>query len=267
MQAVIGIFQPFGVDLFCLGRKFLVYNLVSRNLKTKYRRSVFGVFWTVLTPFAMGTMYYFVFKLVMKVQIPHYVAFIMSGVLPWTFMVQTIMEGIEAIVGNWQLVTKVPVPLQVLTLTGALTNLVTLALATPVLIGAALVSGVSLGPSIILLPVCFVLLFMLGYGFAFIVSVAYVFFRDLRHLVGILMQIWFYATPVVYSETMIPERFRWVFWLNPIAPVLSAIRRILVQGEWPEALPFGASVGYAVLIIFVCAMIQKRFASGLVEQL
>jgi ABC-type polysaccharide/polyol phosphate export permease len=255
------------VDLFCLGRKFLVYNMVSRNLKTKYRRSVFGVFWTVLTPFAMGTVYYFVFKLVLKIQIPHYVAFIMSGVLPWTFFSQTLMEGMESIVGNWALVTKVPIPLQTFPFTGALTNLVTLILAVPILLVAALVSDVHLGFSLVLLPVYFVLIFLLAYGFALILSITFVFFRDLRHLMGIVMQIWFYATPVVYSEAMIPARFRWVFWINPVAPVLSGIRSILVEGAWPDAGGLVAGTGWAFATIGACAVIQKRWSHGVVEQL
>src|SRR5689334_7103760 len=101
--------RPLGVDLFCLGKKFLVFNLVSRNLKLKYRRSVLGVFWTLLSPIAMGMVYYFIFKVILKVQMPYYLAFILSGVLPWTFFNQTILEGLESVVGSWSIVTKVPI--------------------------------------------------------------------------------------------------------------------------------------------------------------
>jgi ABC-type polysaccharide/polyol phosphate export permease len=228
---------------------------------------VLGVYWTVLTPFAMGMIYYFVFKMVMKVQIPHYVAFIMSGVLPWTFFAQTLLEGMEAIVSNWALVTKVPIPLQTFPFTGALTNLVTLGLATPVLLVAALISGVTLGPSLVLLPLYFILLFLLAYGFATVLSVTFVFFRDLRHLMGIVMQIWFYASPVVYAESMIPERFRWVLWVNPVAPILTGIREILVAGSWPGAEGLLASVAWASAVTLACAYLQMRLAHGVVEQL
>src|SRR4051794_1756265 len=97
---LLAVFQPFGIDLFCLGKKFLVFNLVSRNLKIKYHRSVLGLFWTLINPLAITLIFYFVFKVVLNVQIPHYLAFILSGMLPWSFFNQTMMEGMEAIVAN-----------------------------------------------------------------------------------------------------------------------------------------------------------------------
>jgi ABC-type polysaccharide/polyol phosphate export permease len=138
------LIKPLGVDLFCVGKKFLVFNLVSRNLKIKYRRSILGIFWTLLSPVAMGFVYYFVFKVILKVQIPHYLAFILSGVLPWSFFAQTVLEGMESIVSNWSIVTKVPIPIQVFSYVNAVTNLTTLFLALPVFIGAAYFTDVPL---------------------------------------------------------------------------------------------------------------------------
>src|SRR3954453_19323172 len=100
MQAILN-FRPLGIDFFCLGKKFLVYNMVSRNLKIKYRRSVLGVFWTLLSPIAMTVVYYFVFKVILQVRMPHYLVFILSGVLPWTFFSQSLSEGMESIAGSW----------------------------------------------------------------------------------------------------------------------------------------------------------------------
>src|SRR3954471_24738544 len=99
-------FRPLGVDFFCFGKKFLVFNLVSRNLKIKYRRSVLGVFWTLLSPLAMAVIYYFVFRVVLNVRIDHYAVFILSGVLPWSFFGVTTLEGLDSILGNGSLISK-----------------------------------------------------------------------------------------------------------------------------------------------------------------
>src|SRR6202035_5870261 len=131
----------FGIDIFCVSKKFLVFNLVGRNLKVKYRRSVLGVLWTLLSPLATVMIFYFVFKVILKVQIPHYMAFLVSGVLPWSFFSQTINEGMDSIVGNAGIAAKVPVPIQIFPLVGAITNFITLFLALPVILGISILTS------------------------------------------------------------------------------------------------------------------------------
>ncbi len=220
-------------DPFCLRKKFLVFNLVSRNLKIKYRRSIVGIFWTLLSPTAMGFVYYFVFKIILKVQIPHYLAFVLSGVMPWAFFNQTVLEGMESIVGNWGIVSKVPIPIQVFSYVNALTNLTTLFLAIPVLIGASVFTDVPLSLSVLCLPFLLLALFLIAYFVSLILSILFVFFRDLRHLMGIILQLWFYATPVIYEEGMIPNKHRWIIEVNPLATVFIAIHKVMAQGVWP----------------------------------
>src|SRR3954462_3483713 len=164
MQAILN-FRPMGVDFFCLGKKFLVFNLVSRNLKIKYRRSVLGVFWTLLSPLAMAFIYFFVFQVVLKVKIDHYAVFILTGVLPWSFFGVTTMEGLDSILGNGSLISKVPVPTQGFPFVVSVTNLVTLVLSLPVLMGAALLSRVDIGWPILLFPFYLAALFLIAYSF------------------------------------------------------------------------------------------------------
>ncbi len=259
--------QPLGIDLFCFGKKFLVFNLVNRNLKVKYRRSILGVLWTLLVPLSMGIIYYMVFNLFLKVKIPHYLSFILSGVIPFSFFTQSILEGMESIVGNWGLASKIPMPLQIFPYVGTLTNLVTLSLSLPILIGAALISKVSIGYSILVLPFYFLLLFGMSYGLALILAIAFVYFRDLRHLMGIILQIWFYGTPVVYSHSMIPDQFHWILFANPIGSLFVAFHAILVEGSFPQWIYTAVSIGWAVGILFLSALIYKYTAKGMVEQI
>lgn len=191
MTALVQLLQPLGVDLFCLGKKFLVFNIVSRNLKIKYRRSVFGVLWTLLAPLAMAVIYYFVFKIVLNIKLPNYQVFILSGVLPWAFFSQSILEGMESIVQNWSLVSKIPIPLQVFPWSCSVTNWVTLLMSLPILLGVAWLSGVGFHPAQAFILVYFLALFLISYGISLILAVGFVYLRDLRHLTGILIQIWF----------------------------------------------------------------------------
>ncbi len=253
------------VDFFCLGKKYLVFNLVSRNLKVKYRRSIFGVLWTLLAPVGTAIVYYFVFKVILAVRIAQYPLFIMTGVMFWTFFAQTVMESMESLVGNWGLISKVPIPLQIFPYTGALTNLVNLLISLPVLVGVAFASGVVPGWSFLLLPYYAFCLFLMAYGFGFIMAVAFVYFRDLRHLMGIIIQIWFYSTPIVYAEDMIPEKYRWILTLNPLGKTFQGLHGI-VSGTVNVA-DLGWSLSWGVAILLAAMLLNRSLVKGVVERI
>jgi ABC-2 type transport system permease protein len=259
--------RPFGQDLFCFGRKFLVYNLVSRNLKIKYRRSILGVFWSMLSPIAMAGMYYFVFNLVLKVRMPHYLVFVLSGTLAWSYFAQTVTEGMESIVGNQSMVTKVPVPIQIFSLSGALTNLINLALSLPILVAAALLTSTPLGAPLLAVPFYIGALFLIAYGTALIFAITFVYFRDLRHILGIVMQVWMYATPIFYDEAMVPAQFRFITYLNPLAAICTGLHRAFVQCAWPIPAHIGIILAWVAIVSSAALALQVRFARQVPENL
>ncbi len=267
MAILESLLQPAGVDLFCTGKKFLVYNMVGRNLKIKYRRSFLGFFWTLLNPLAMALVFYFVFKVILKVQIPHYMAFILSGMLPWSFFSQSVIENMESLVGNIGLLTKVPIPVQAFPFVGTITNAITLTLALPILLGVALITDVQLGPSLLSLGFFIPALFLITYGLSLLLAVTFVYFRDLRHIIGILMQLWFYATPVVYNESMIPERFKWISYANPVGCIFTAFHHIIVYGTWPTQDQVVTTSLWVILFLTLAAFVRKFLCNELVEQL
>ena len=263
------LFFPFGVDFFCFGKKFLVFNMISRNLKVKYRRSVFGFFWTLLGPVAMAAMYYFVFKIVLNVQIPHYLVFILSGILPWTFVSQSLFEATESIVGSWGLVSKVPIPVQIFSYVGTLTNLSTLMLAIPVMVGAAAFSGAptNLPLAIVVLPVLFLFLFLMTYSMGLILSVSFVYLRDLKHVLGIFIQLCFYGTPILYEHSMVPEKYAWALDVNPLAPVFMSIHDVLMRGHLPQLKQQILIAGWAGALYLASALFYRKLGSGIVEKI
>lgn len=260
-------FQPMGVDLFCTSKKFLVFNLVSRNLKIKYRRSLLGLLWTLAHPLAMTAIYYFVFKVILQVKMAHYLVFMLSGVLTWSFFSATLSEGLESLVGNFGLLTKVPIPIQVFSYVGTITNVVTWILSLPVLLSAAWISGTGMGWSLFVLPYFVVLLFLVSYGVSLILSMAFVFFRDLRHILGLGLQLWFYATPVIYDESMIPEKYKWLLNLNPVAKIFTGIHGIFVEGRWPSQSELGVPFLWTLAIVLLALFLRRRWSDQLVENL
>lgn len=261
------LLRPMGIDIFCLGRKFLVYNLVGRNLKVKYHRSFFGFFWTLLVPLGTAGVYYFVFQRILKVSIPNYLAFIICGQLPWVFFSSTVLEGLESISGNFGLISKVPVPIQIFPFVGALTNLITLLLSMPVLIAIAAFSEVPMGPAYFFLPIYYGLLFLIAYPVSLVMGMAFIYFRDLRHLMGIFMQLWFWGTPVLYSENMIPERFQWLLFANPVGTLFVEFHRVVLYGLWPDLTNLTVTCAWAVLGFFASIRIQNFVGNTLVEHI
>ncbi|MBU6374543.1 MAG: ABC transporter permease [Bdellovibrionales bacterium] len=261
------LLYPAGIDLFCTGKKFLVYNMVSRNLKIKYRRSVLGIFWTLLNPLALATIYYFVFKVVMNVQLPNYLPFILSGVLPWAFFSQSVSESTESFVANAGLLTKVPVPIQVFPYVGVLTNFVTLVLATPIILVAAWLHQTPITAAYFLFPFYGLALFAMAYSASIVLAISFVYFRDLKHLVGLILQIWFYASPIVYREQMIPEKYRWILFFNPLGQIFEGIHSVLLDGQAPSVWSLATVCFWVFVFLAVALFFQKRLCRELVESL
>lgn len=258
---------PFGIDMFCLRRKFLLANFVARNLKLKYRRSFLGFAWSLVVPLTTATMYYIVFQLIARIHVPHYVLYIVSGVLPWTAFVQSVTESLESIVANDSLITRIPIPSQVFPLNLCVTNFINLLFSLPVILFITWWEGMHLSAAFLALPFIFALLILTAYSLGLILAVAFVYFRDLKHITSLVMQLWMYATPIVYTVDMIPERFRWIFYANPIAPTISCIRDIVMRGELPGRENFLLMLIWVAALYLAASLCFKSFRSFLAENL
>lgn len=264
LATVSRFLKPFDFDLFCTGKKFLIFNLVSRDLKIKYRRSFLGFFWTILHPLGLCGIYYLVFQVVLKIGIPNYVIFIISGVIPWTFFSTSIIEGTDTLIGNASLLTKVPVPPQTFPLVACLTNFITFFLAIPIMISVGLASGVNYGTELLFIPILSLILFSFAHSLSLILSVAYVYLRDLKHAIGLLIQVWFYATPILYKPEMIPSHLQFFIYINPLGGLFCSFHRVFL-GEWPLAQELGISALWALGFYFLALFVQIKAAKRALE--
>lgn len=256
-----------GFDAFCLGKKFLVYNLVDRNLKVKYRRSFLGFFWTILNPLAMSAIYYFVFKVVMRVEKPHYLPFLLCGVLPWSFFAQSMGESTESIVANQGLITKIPIPIHVFPYVVTLTNFSTLLFAVPVIFGLSFLSGVAPSFDMLWVFYFFAALLFLSYAFGTILAIFYVYLRDLKHAIGLLLQIWLYATPIIYDSSMIPEKYKWVLLINPVGSIFEGIHESMLGSKGNILMHALFSFIWCLIALLVLRITYSKLKSELVERL
>ena len=243
----------------------LLYNLVARDLKSRYRGSALGLLWTVLTPLFMALIYIFFLRLLMGrgVQIRH--EEIIIGVFAWQFTVQAIQSGLNAITGNANLVKKIYFPRIIIPLSVSLSALINYLLMLVVqLVLVAIILGINgshLAVASLGLPVIIAYHFMFNLSLALFTAASNVYFRDTQHLVGLFLSAWFFITPVMYSLNLVLNMagekawLREIYMLNPLSVIITAYRVLQIPGEvfpwsigavigwcWPVALFIGAYV-------------------------
>jgi ABC-2 type transport system permease protein len=211
----------------------LVYMLVQRDLRVRYRGSFFGYLWSMMNPLLYMTILTFVFAHFMRFQIEHYASFVLTGILVWNLFQQSMVTGVHSIVNNGALMRKVKVPNSIFPAASVCSTMVNFVLALGPFVVVSLVTGHQLTPWILCLPVMLIPYIAFVFGLVLIVSSLNVYFRDIGHVMEPVLMIAFYATPVIYPEDKLPEPYHQLLMLNPLAHYLREFRRVLFFGEAP----------------------------------
>jgi lipopolysaccharide transport system permease protein len=242
----------------------LIWALALKDLKVRYKRSVLGFLWALLNPALLMIVLTLVFSTVMKMNVKHYAIFLLTVLLPWTFLSQSLAYAVESIVGNGDLIKKVAVPKLVFPVAVVISNLINLLLSIIPLALIALAVGQPFYWTWIYLPVPLIILTIFTLGATFLFATANVYYRDVAHIVQILLQVLFYLTPIIYSVDMVPPQFRWVFRLNPLVYVFNGFRLAVYWGQLPRIQSFGASLVCALLALFIGFAVFRKHQSQFV---
>jgi ABC-2 type transport system permease protein len=227
--------------------RFLVFSLVSRDLKVKYKGSVLGFFWSLLNPLVMLVVYTVAFKYIIKVRVENFPVFFLCAFLPWSYLNSSLSMSVGSIKDNANLVKKVYFPREVLPLSIVLSNLVQFLLTFLILIPALLFFKINLGLPLLLLPFLIILQTGFNLGLSFFVSSFNVFFSDVKHLLEIFLQIWFWLTPIIYPVSFVPKRFIPLYKLNPAVLFVEGYRNLLLNNTW-------ISITQWILLFFIGAL-------------
>jgi lipopolysaccharide transport system permease protein len=245
----------------------VLLTLIVRDLKVKYQTKGLGFFWSLLYPAVMLGIWYTVFRTIIKIEMPHYWAFLICGMLPFQFVQNAIMEGSSAVRRNAGLVRKVYMPMEVLVIAGVTVKLVEFLL--QLLVAIVLLAvlhrgdqvGFSLFKTIVCLPGAVMLLYLFVLGVSLPLAGWSVIYRDLEHMIGLGLMALFYLTPIFWSITFIQD-IAWRKWfaLNPITDLIELLRGPLYWGAWPmnPALGGGALTAWGV----ACGFAVATFVTG-----
>lgn len=246
---LIAAFQRYG---------YLMRQLVTRDFKTKYKRSVLGVLWSFLNPLLTMLVQYIVFSTLFKSDIHNFPLYLLSGIVCFNFFSEATTMGLQSVVGNAALITKVYVPKYIYPMSRVFSSTINLLLSLIPLLAVMLLTGTHIRPAILLLPIGLICLVAFCIGMSFILSTLMVFFRDTQFLWGVVSMLWMYMTPIFYPESIIPSQYMTLYKCNPLYHIIRFVRIVLINGVSPEPKAYALCLLASFVPLVIGAVIFKK---------
>ena len=238
--------------------RFLIRQLVSRDFKSKYKRSVFGVLWSFLNPLLTMFVQYIVFSNLFRLDIPYYPVYLLCGIVMFNYFSEACGMTLGSIVGNANLITKVYMPKYIYPLTRVLSSFVNLLISMVPLFIVTFASGLYPTKAYLLLPFVLICLMIFCLGFGMFLAAAMVFFRDVQFLWGVISMIWMYLTPIFYPENILPTNVAILLKGNPIYYFIKFARMCIIDGISPEPRMYFYCFLFAVTSLLFGAFVFKK---------
>lgn len=246
----------------------MIFSLVRKDLRGRYKGSALGFLWTFINPLLQLVVYTVVFSFILKTNIERYYLYLFVALIPWIFFSSSITVGAASVVAQKDLIKKIYFPRMVIPISYVTSCFVNMLLCFIVIFAVILVSGAGFNfAALLTLPVIMAVEYILALGMALLTSAVTVYFRDLEHILGIVSMVWMYMTPIMYDRSIVPERLLPIFNLNPMTHIISCYRDVLYRKEMPDLLSLisAAAPGIFFLILggIVFNRLQRRFAEEL----
>lgn len=246
----------------------MIFSLVKRELRGRYKGSALGFLWTLINPLFQMIIYTLVFSYIMRSGIEDYYLFLFVALVPWIFFSSSVHAGAGCIWSQKGMINKIYFPREVLPIAHVVSQLINMLLSLSVVFGVLFIVGKNISIiAMLCLPIVIIIEFILSLGMAFIVSSISVFFQDLMQILGIIMMLWQFLTPVMYEIDTIPVHMKIYFEWNPMTSVIVAYRDILYYGRPPEMQTMIAALCLGGLLLlfgwFIFGRLEKNFSEVL----
>jgi len=240
---------------------------VKKEIRGKYKNSFLGVLWSFLNPLLQIIVYAVVFQVILKNPKENYAIFICCGLIPWTFFSSTISRAAFTMVENGNILKKVYFPREILPISIVTSEAVNFMISTIIILGFVIFGGLGISKYIIFYPIVLLAQYLLLIGLSLIVSSISVYIRDLQHLVGVVIQLLFYATPIIYAAESIPENFKWILNMNPMTYIINGFRDIFYNQTMIDIGPLAILIGISIVLCVIGYLIFNKLQKGFAEQL
>lgn len=246
----------------------MIVSLVKRDLKGRYKGSALGFLWTFLNPLFQLAVYTMVFSIIMRMGIKDYYLFLFVALIPWIFFSTSLSGGASCIMTQQDMVKKIYFPREVLPISYVTSQFINMLLSFIVIFVVLIFAGYRLNLlAILCLPVVMVVEYILALGLTMIMCALTVYLRDLEYVLGIITMAWQFLTPIMYSMDYVPEKYRWVFSLNPMTYVIVAYRHILYYGKVPELKNLLSAIVIGIIALVIGWLVFERLQKHFVEEL
>ena len=252
----------------------MIYGLVRRELRGRYKGSVLGFLWTYINPLLQLLVYTLVFSVIMRAGIEKYYLFLFVALVPWIFFSTCLTGGAGCILASQDMVKKIYFPREVIPIAYATSAFINMLLTFIVVFLVLFVSGFGLNlKALLYLPIIMIVEYILALGITLLVSAGAVYFRDLQYILGIISMAWQYLTPVLYSSSMVEDQLvnhpvlLCIWNLNPTTPIINAYRQILYYREVPDLRTLLSAIILGITISLVGFISFGRLQKGFAEEL
>lgn len=243
--------------------RFLLEDLISRDLKVKYRRSVLGLVWSILNPLLMMLVVTTVFRVIMKIDIPNFPLYYLTGSLIFNFISEATSAALVSIISSAPLIKKVYVPKYIFPVEKTLFSFVNMLFSLIAVLIIMVITGSQWHWTLVLFPIPLIYTMVFAIGFGLILASLNVFFRDVGHLYSVWLTAWMYLTPIIYTKEMLPEKIRWVMQCNPLYHYVDYFRDLVMNGVVPgigaNLICLGFSLFFLVIGLFIFKKTQDKF--------
>lgn len=234
----------------------LLTQLMARDLKLRYQRSILGFAWTLVNPLILLLVFYFLFHLVLSVDVRRFSSFTFIGILAWFWFSSSLTQAVSSITQSRELLRRPGFPVPILPVVSVSVAFIHFVLSLPILLFLILLEGEWPTLIALTLPVIVGIQFLLSLSLGYVVAAANVLFRDTRHMLTALLQVFFFLSPVFYDPSVVPEKFQPLYNLNPMVHILGAYRNVLLKDLCPDMMPL---LGILILSIGILHLAFKGF--------
>jgi lipopolysaccharide transport system permease protein len=244
----------------------LVRELVARDMKVRYKGSALGILWSLMNPLMQLVVFHFIFRLVLQLNIPRYSSFAFSGMLAWSWFQASLLDASGSMLNSRELIKRPGFPVAILPVVAVTTHLIYFLLALPILMLFLIIGGGGVKPMILILPLVMAVQFALTLSLGYLAAIANVMFRDAHYLLGVSLQLLFFLTPVFYDASAVPQRYRALYQLNPMAHLVGAYRGVLIEGRAPDWVALLALAGLAAGLLYIGLRTFRRASYRFAEE-
>ncbi len=246
----------------------MLFSLVRKDLRGRYKGSVLGFLWTFINPLMQLLVYTFVFTVILPSQVEHYSLYLFVALIPWIFFSAAMTGGAGSIVAQKDLVKKIYFPREIIPISYVTSCFVNMLLCFLIIFAVMLFTGAPFNPlALLCLPVIMIVEYLLALGIAMLAAAVTVYFRDLEHILGIVSMIWMYLTPILYPETLVPEKWQALYHINPMTSIITAYRDVLYWGVMPQLATLLEAVLLGVLFLLLGLLSFSKLKKGFAEEL